>query len=261
MLIDIGANLTSQRFQKDLPLVIGRAQEAGVQVMIVTGTDRPNSEKAWQLSGSYPSVLYSTAGMHPHHAGDWNDKVAAVLQELTSQETVLAVGECGLDFNRNFSKPADQERALHGQLELAASCGLPVFLHERDAHDRFFAILGKYRDKLAGAVVHCFTGDEAALKAYLDLDCHIGITGWICDERRGLHMHDFVHLIPDNRLMVETDAPYLLPRNIKNKPAGHRNEPMYLPVVVEQLAKIRGQSATEVAAVTTETAKVFFGIR
>ncbi len=258
MLIDIGANLTSSRFSGDLDQVISRAQAAAVSAIIVTGTNEAHSEAAYQLTLRHPAYLYSTAGMHPHHAKDWQQDSQQQLEAILQRKTVVAVGECGLDFNRNFSPAADQEYCFEAQLELASSLGLPVFLHQRDAHDSFLKILAKYRSDLAAAVVHCFTGTEQELKAYMELDCHIGITGWICDQRRGIHLHNFVHLIPDSRLLVETDAPFLIPQTIKDKPKNKRNEPMYLPFVIEKLAQARSQSRDKLNDITTKNAVNFF---
>ena len=149
---------------------------------------------------------------------------------------------------------------LEEHLQLAVETGLPVFLHERDADQRLVQILRPFRDQLSAAVVHCFTGEKRALYAYLDLDLHIGITGWICDERRGFHLHSLVSEIPSSRLMVETDAPYLLPRTIRPRPRSRRNEPCHLPHVVTMVAQCLGRPAEEVARTTTQTARAFFDL-
>ncbi|MNP39654.1 Tat-linked quality control protein TatD [compost metagenome] len=137
---------------------------------------------------------------------------------------------------------------------------MPVFLHERDASQRLLEILADYRDQLPAAVVHCFTGEKKALFGYLDMDLHIGITGWICDERRGTHLHPLVRDIPQGRLMLESDAPYLLPRSLRPKPKNGRNEPAYLPEVLREVALHRGESAEAVAAHTTACARAFFNL-
>src|SRR5699024_9838431 len=155
---------------------------------------------------------FATAGIHPHNARFHDADANAKLKTLLATPEVACAGEMGLDFNRDFSPRADQEKAFEAQLALAAEVGKPVFLHERDAHARFLAILRKWRDRLPAAVVHCFTGNREALYAYLDLDCHIGVTGWVCDERRGNELASLVPAIPDDRLLLETDAPYLIPR-------------------------------------------------
>ena len=175
---------------------------------------------------------------------------------------VRAAGEMGLDFNRDFSPRPDQEAAFEAQLALAVDARRPVFLHERDAHERFQPILKAFRDDLVGAVVHCFTGSKVALFDYLDLDCHIGITGWVCDERRGKELADLVHNIPDNRLLLETDAPYLLPRDLPEPPPKkRRNEPSLLPWVGQRIATLRGQAVETVAEMTSANAKALFAAR
>lgn len=257
-LIDIGANLTHDSFDADRTEVLARAQAAGVTRFIVTGSDASHSRKALALSREYPGSLYATAGVHPHHAKDCTDATASELRELLREPEIVAAGECGLDYFRNFSPPDVQRRVFEMQLELAVESGKPAFLHQRDAHGDFMQILARYRPELKQAVVHCFTGDAAELKDYLALNCHIGITGWICDERRGAHLKECVGLIPPGRLMLETDAPYLIPRDLKPKPQTHRNEPMHLPHICQVVAAYVGKAAAELAAETTRNAEIFF---
>ena len=259
-LVDIGANLGHESFDHDRGQVIARARAAGVVQMVVTGASTVESETALGVARGSPGVLFSTAGVHPHHAREWCAESAAVLERLAAEPEVVAIGETGLDFNRDFSPRPDQERALEAHLELAAGLGMPVFLHERDAHERFRAIVARWRDRLPRAVIHCFTGDGAALDACLDLDLHVGITGWICDERRGLHLRDIVGRVPPDRLMVETDAPYLLPRDLVPKPKTRRNEPMHLPHILRAVAGAIGCAPEMLARSTTETARRFFGL-
>ncbi len=259
-LIDIGANLTHEAFARDLDAVLQRAAQAGVLRMIVTGSSLSESHAAQALAQAHPGRLFSTAGIHPHHAAAHGEADIQELKMLLTASGVCAVGEAGLDFNRNFSPRADQERIFIDQLELAAQAGLPVFLHEREAHDAFIAILREYRDRLTAAVVHCFTGHAQELRAYLELDLHVGITGWICDERRGHHLRDLVPLIPEDRLMLETDAPYLLPRDLPFKVGGRRNEPAFLSHILQTVAQARRQPATVLAARSTANAERFFGL-
>jgi TatD DNase family protein len=259
--IDIGANLTSKQFRSDLPAVIDRAAAAGVEAMVVTGTSLAASGAAADLTARpAAAALYATAGVHPHNAvdatGDWLIRLRALLE----RPRVVALGECGLDFNRDYSPRPDQIRCFRAQLELAAELRRPVFLHERDAHDTFVAILREHRPSLPGAVVHCFTGTRAQLDAYLSLDLHIGITGWICDERRGRDLVTLVAAIPAGRLMIETDAPYLLPRNMPSPPRDRRNEPAFLPHVLGAVAAARGEDRAVTEAATTAAARAFFGL-
>ncbi len=259
-LVDIGANLGHESFQRDLPAVLTAASAAAVKHIVVTGTSVASSEQALQLAHDHCGMLTCTAGIHPHEATSCTESSLAAIKQLCVDEAVVALGEMGLDFNRDYSPRPAQEKAFEAQLALACELGMPVFLHERDAHERFFAILKDFRDHLPRGVVHCFTGDKQALYHYLDIDMHIGITGWVCDERRGKHLHPLLRDIPAQRLMLETDAPYLLPRNIHPKPTGRRNEPANLPWVLTVVAACRGVSEVEVARDSTMAAQAFFGL-
>lgn len=259
-LVDIGANLTHDSFDEDFQIVLARAIAAGVTQIIVTGASVEDSVRALALANKYPQTLLATAGIHPHHAKDVGPESFSRLKALCQHDKVRAVGETGLDFFRNFSLPSVQEDVFEAHLELARELQMPLFIHDRDAHPRLGEILAACRDKLDKVVVHCFTGDAAALHTYLDLDCYIGITGWICDERRGGHLLSLVKLIPHDRLLVETDAPYLLPRNLDPKPKTRRNEPCYLPQVVKTLAKALDTTVEQLAQQTTTNARAFFAI-
>ncbi|MFT4589083.1 MAG: TatD DNase family protein [Candidatus Binatia bacterium] len=257
-LIDIGLNLTDKSFDKDRDEVIERAKEVGVSAMILTGSTVECSKLACTLAKTRPGLLFSTAGVHPHHAAECDDATIPALRDVATLPEVVAVGECGLDFFRNISPPEAQEKWMDAQLQLAVDLQMPVFLHERDAHESFAAILRNHIQRLPDAVVHCFTGARAALDDYLTMGCHIGVTGWICDERRGKDLQELVKHIPIDRLLVETDAPYLLPRDLKPKPKERRNEPCHLPHVTRRIAECIGQDFEAVAAATTENARRFF---
>jgi TatD DNase family protein len=258
-LIDIGANLTHDSFAADLDDVMTRALYAGVRRQIVTGADVPGSRQAASLAERHPAHLRSTAGIHPHHAGSFSADRGAELEELLQHPCVVAAGECGLDYFRNISPPEAQRRAFAAQLEIAAAANKPVFLHQRDAHADFVAILKDHIGALHGGVAHCFTGGQAELEAYLGLGLYIGITGWVCDERRGLDLREAVPHIPLERLLVETDAPYLLPRDLSPKPKSRRNEPAFLVHVAQTVARLRGESVEALAAATTRNAESLFG--
>jgi len=257
-LIDIGANLTHDSFAEDLPEVLARAEAVGVERLVVTGSSDQGNIDAAELADAYPGRLYATAGVHPHHAADYTDASDELIRSLLLRKSVVAVGECGLDYFRNFSPRDAQIEAFRSQLDIAVDTKMPVFLHQRDAHEEFVKILEPLLAKIPRAVAHCFTGDGAALDDYLKLDLYIGITGWICDERRGLHLQEIVGEIPDDRLLIETDAPYLMPRTLNPKPDSRRNEPHYLPEVLRIVAAARGQSEEQVAAITTANAIRFF---
>lgn len=259
-LIDIGANLTHVSFEQDFKQVVDDARDVGLKHIILTGTDLETSLAAQAMATENSTTFSSTAGFHPHVASTFDAAALDTLTDLLQDERVVAVGETGLDFNRNYSPREDQIRAFEQHLELAKQTQKPLFLHQRDAHDEFFSLLSQYRPQVSGGVVHCFTDEESALRAYLELDMYIGITGWICDERRGLDLQQHVRLIPDDRLLIETDAPYLLPRSIRPKPKSRRNEPKHLVEVLKTVAFYRGQSEQEVAEMTTANAKRLFGI-
>ncbi|MDJ0699258.1 MAG: TatD family hydrolase [Woeseiaceae bacterium] len=259
-IIDIGVNLAHDSFDDDRDEVMRRAADAGVTRMIVTGSSEQSNARAAELAERNDGVLYSTAGVHPHHASDYSNDVDAQIRSLVTRDAVVAVGECGLDYFRNFSPRDAQLDAFRRQLDIAIDTGMPVFLHQRDAHDDFVDVLDEKLPNVCRAVAHCFTGEHESLREYLAMGLYIGITGWICDERRGLHLRDIVSAVPDDRLMIETDAPYLLPRTIQPKPNTRRNEPAYLPEVLRVVAEARDQSEEHVARITTENATRFFGL-
>jgi TatD DNase family protein len=258
-LVDIGANLTNKAFREDLDDVLARARTAGVGSIVVTGTSATISAAAVDVAAGRPG-LFATAGIHPHLAAHAARADYEEVRALLARPEVVAAGECGLDFNRNFSPQASQIDCFRTQLALAAEVGKPLFLHERDASEPFLAILREHRRRFGRAVIHCFTGDRRALEAYLALDLHIGITGWVCDERRGAPVRELLPLIPRGRLMLETDAPYLLPRTMTQPPKSRRNEPAFLPYVLATVAAALRRPPTEVAAETTATARAFFGL-
>jgi TatD DNase family protein len=256
-LIDIGANLTHPAFVADLPETLSRAHAAGVVRVVVTGTSVQESTAALALSKAHESI-FCTAGVHPHHARECDDTTIPALRVLAQQPKVAAIGECGLDFNRNYSPHPDQEKWFVAQLELASELKKPLFLHSRDAFPRFPEILRTHG--VHKGVAHCFTGEKAELHAYLDLGLCIGITGWICDERRGAHLLELVREIPADRLLLETDSPYLTPRDMKPQPKARRNEPAHLPHILRTVARALGKPAKQVAEETTRNARTFFGL-
>lgn len=260
MLVDIGANLTHDSFDSDRDEVVERAVAAGVCRFVITGSSEQGSRDALRLAQQHPGVMYSTAGVHPHNASEYCQPVEATLSKLLQDAAVVAVGECGLDYFRNFSPVEAQRDAFRRQLELAVRIRKPLFLHQRDAHDDFVEILASMDDRLPRGVAHCFTGDESMLQDYLELGLYIGVTGWICDERRGAHLKDLIAGIPPDRLMLETDSPYLLPRSLKPRPRTRRNEPVFLREVLRVVAAAAGMPEAEVARSTSENAVRFFGL-
>lgn len=263
-MIDIGVNLTNKRFDKDRADVINRAKLLGMEHLLITGTSVEESRKALALCHSYqqahPDFLYATAGVHPHDADNVNYDYLSALEELALKPQVKAIGECGLDFNRNFSAPAQQQKIFSEQVALAASLQMPLFLHQRDAFEPWFSTLSPYLGIIPAMVTHCFTGTADELKQCLKANMYIGVTGWLCDERRGQVLRDIVSNIPLNRLLIETDAPYLTPRTIRPRPKSSRNEPSYLPYIIEEIASITGIDQYEISYQTALNAKQVFNL-
>ena len=258
-LVDIGINLTHRSFDRDRDAVIARGSAAGVTTLVITGTSIPDSRRAAELARERPGRSFSTAGVHPHHAKDCDAHTIDTLRALAAEPHVVAIGECGLDFNRNYSPHPDQEKWFAAQVELACELRKPLFLHSRDAKDKFVAVVRQFKN-LPRAVAHCFTGEKEELHTYLDLGLYIGITGWICDERRGAHLLQLVGDIPADRLLLETDSPYLTPRDMRPQPKARRNEPSHLPHIMRTVARALGKPPEQVSEETTRNAKAFFGL-
>jgi TatD DNase family protein len=233
---DIGVNFTDKRLFFEP--VFERALAVDVSHIIITGTNLDKSQQAIQLAQQYPNHLWTTVGVHPHDASQFTTQTIDDLRNLAKSTRVVAIGECGLDFNRNFSTPEQQYFAFEQQLKLACELGLPVFLHERDAFEVQIELLTQYRQDLHGGVVHCFTGDIEQMKRYLDLGLYIGITGWICDLNRGQALRHAIKSLPLDKILLETDAPYLRPKGLANnrKVDNGNNEPAYLPYIAREVA-------------------------
>lgn len=263
-LIDIGINLINRQFKNDAAAVIKKAVDAGVYRMLLTGTSVSNSEQSHLLAQQYPGQLFSTAGIHPHDAKHFDGQSINRLKALLQQPQVVSVGECGLDFDRDFSPRPIQEQCFEAQLQLAIETQKPLFLHERAAFDRFVGIMASFLPALPAAVVHCFTGTLAEAKTYLDKGFYLGFTGAITDTRRFAHLEEVVKYVPLDRLMLETDAPFMLPKNVPRpqlvRGQERRNEPAFLPFVAEAVAHIKGITVAAIAHSTTQNANRFFGL-
>ncbi|MFJ8263851.1 TatD family hydrolase [Rummeliibacillus sp. NPDC094406] len=257
-LIDIGLNLTEKQFVKDREEVVKRAIQNGVGQMILTGSSVEGSKESLKIAQQYPQILFSTAGIHPHDANEFHQGSIHELRQLAKQKEVVAIGECGLDFNRMYSPQKIQEECFEAQLDLAKEMDMPLFLHVRDAQARFVDIMKNHQDQIEKSVVHCFTGNKTEVKELVSMGFHIGITGWICDERRGKELQEAVQYIPLDRLMIETDAPYLTPRTLKPKPKHGRNEPAFLPHIVGEIAKYMCVSPEEIISHSIENTQRFF---
>lgn len=262
-MIDIGANLANSTFLPDLDQVLDRAKKAGVRQIVVTGSDMDSATLARELARKHPEFLYATAGLHPHHASSFNPELLATFTQLLQYPEVVAIGETGLDYFRDFSPREDQQQSFIAHLELAETVHKPLFLHERDSFEDFRAIMQSHSTLCERAIVHCFTGNLSALKTYLDMGMYIGITGWICDKNRGAELREIINYAPLDRLMIETDAPYLTPhidglkKQLVHK---HRNEPWTLQYTAGALADALNLDEETVRKTTTDTARKFFSL-
>lgn len=261
-MIDIGANLTAPAFDADRTEVIARARNAGVHGIVVTGTDLASAAAAADLAAGQDG-LWSTAGVHPHDAKSAAGGWLKAIEALTARDAVVAVGETGLDFHRNYSPPDAQREVFAAQIRLAVRLDMPLFVHDRDSEGETARLLAAHDAVPERVVIHCFTGSRADLDIWLEAGYYIGVTGWICDERRGGELRELVPSIPDERLLIETDAPYLLPRTMPRRgpgaPAdGRRNEPGFLPWVAREVARCRNATPEEVAALTARNARRLF---
>ncbi len=256
MLFDAGLNLTSSQFANQEADVLQRARDAGVMQHLLICSEQAEFAALQQLAQQHQQVC--TAGVHPHNAKSVTDTHALYdwLLAQSKHQHVVALGECGLDYNRDFSPRPTQNEVFACHIASAKETNLPLYLHERDA---FADQLAHLKGQDIQGVAHCFTGNKQALFAYLDLGLYIGITGWVCDERRGKELAELVPHIPLDRLLLETDAPYLLPRTLKPKPKSRVNEPQYLPHICEFVAARLNITSQELAVRTTENAQTLFG--
>ncbi|MFQ6371890.1 TatD family hydrolase [Shewanella sp. YIC-542] len=258
--MDIAVNAVGSKLEAEISRVIDDAAAVGVTPLLLIGSHLPESARCLQLAAQYPQQLYATAGVHPHHADSWQADSCQQLQQLCRHPSCVAMGECGLDFDRNYSSRDNQLAAFEAQLALAAELHLPVLMHQREAHEDFLAILRRYRAALPAALLHCFTGNQQQLDDYQALDLYLGITGWVCDERRGQTLADVVPQIAANRLVLETDSPYLLPRSMRPKPKSGRNEPQYLPHIAQYVATLRQEPLSQLADQCYQNSLRLFGL-
>ena len=254
-LFEAGLNLFSAQFDADRFELLQRSRDAHVRYQLCIASDLAEAHHNLDVCRSLPDVL-STAGVHPHQAARVNESWLTELTQLLAEPQVRAIGECGLDFNRMFSPEQQQIAVFEAQLELAQQIDKPVYLHERDALDTKLSLLRSHQ--IQHGIAHCFTGTRQAMAQYLDLGLYIGITGWVCDERRGMDLQDAVRYLPLDRLILETDAPYLLPRNLTNKPKSRRNEPAFLPAIAAMIAELKQCPLEQVlAAAWQNSCKLF----
>ena len=235
---DIACNFTSERFDKDLDEVINRAMTNKITKFGLICSRLSDIDKLLEIYNQYSKNMFFTIGVHPHHANEINDKYLKNLKEAITKYNPDAIGETGLDFFRNLSTYDEQIYAFEEQIKIAVDTNKPLFLHQRDSHDDFIKILRQYSSGISKAAVHCFTGTQAQLEDYLELDCYIGVTGWICDEKRNVELRKTIKNIPLEKLMIETDCPYLIPKNLVEKPKNNRNEPSNLNHIINEIAEL-----------------------
>lgn len=271
-MIDIGLNISSDRFKTDRNEVMERALNSGVKGFIFTGTSEKNTKLSYDISEEFKNVSRFTSGIHPHNSTDWAISKNKI-KEYALYENCVAIGECGLDYDRMRSPEEIQKQSLIGHLDLALELKKPVFLHlrgidndlnsEKKIMADFKEIYTPYKEKGVRGIVHCFTMGGRSLEALKALDLYIGITGWVCDERRGKVLQSLIKYIPDNRLMVETDAPYLIPKSMigVNKKDRARNEPSYLNIIVDKIAQLKNKTPEDIIKISDENVFSLFGVK
>jgi len=255
--IDIGVNLLDSSFEEDRDEVIDRAFNSNVQILINTSSSMEDSVRSLNLAKKYPSKIFTTAGIHPHNASTGDNSLKESLTRMLQNDCMVAIGECGLDYFRNLSPKDKQLSVFKTHLEVAKETGLPLFLHQRDAHEDFTNCLNEVLDSPIHGVAHCFTGNIDQMNAYLDMGLYIGITGWICDERRNADLIKAVKNLPLDKVLIETDSPYLIPRSLKNV---RRNEPMNLSIIAEKLADEMGIEHLQLANQSVINSKKLFNL-
>jgi len=279
VLIDVGANLTNKKFMRDLGSVISRAKDAGVQKIIVYSSSLKGSKEALRLTRLYPGTVYATAGVHPHEAKTWSDTSYEELKAIAISPECVAIGDCGLDYLKNFSPPDIQRTVFQRQIELACELRKPLFMHEKGAHEDFVSILEQRKD-LPLMVLHSYAGTLKTTEKYLSLGMYFCITGFICKDNSedGLQFMLTSGAIPLDRLLVQTDSPFMYPNARASKlPSAvkdslterslsflqryctfQRNEPCSLPAIVEIVAALLCKKPEEIALATAFNAlKVF----
>ena len=255
---DIACNFTSDRFDNDLDEVINQAIVNNITKFGLICSRLSDIDKLLEIYNRYSKDMFFTIGVHPHHANEINEEYLKKLKEVINNNNPHAIGETGLDFYRNLSTYEEQIFAFEEQIKIAIDTNKPLFLHQRDSHDDFIKILRKYSSDINKSVVHCFTGTKEQLNDYLELDCYIGVTGWICDAKRNVELRKTIKNIPLERLMIETDCPYLIPKNLEEKPKNNRNEPTYLNHIANEVATLMKKDINDIREKTYKTSLSFF---
>lgn len=283
IIVDVGANLTNKKYSRDLDSVIQRAKDAGVQKIMVTGASIRSSKEALRLTRIYPGTLYSTAGVHPHDAKSWeNPDTLQELESIATNPECVAIGECGLDYNRDFSDPETQRAVFHKQVELACQLNKPLIIHERAAQTDVLEVLSQYKNRLPPVLIHSFIGTAEEAQIYLNQGFYLGITGYLCKDKSDSGIRQLLEAgqAPLDKILVETDAPFMYPNTRASKLPVHvkdaltersmtflhryctfqRNEPCALPAIVEMVAAFMQTTPEEVALATAFNALKLFGL-
>jgi len=256
--IDIACNFTHESFQDNLDSVIANAENVGVEKFVLLSASLKDLDPIQMIKSKSPEKYFICSGIHPHHADEIKDINQNKLLEKLRSTRPNAIGETGLDYFRNISPPNIQRDAFKIQIDIAKELELPLYLHQRDAHDDFIKIIKENINNFPKFVVHCFTGSQSQLDQYLELGAYIGLTGWICDARRNIELRESIKNIPIERMMIETDCPYLIPKNIIDKPKNNINEPKYLPHIAQEICDLIGIKIEELKAATSKNAYDFF---
>jgi len=255
---DIACNFTHPSFSENLDKVIQDAETVNVKKFVLLCASLKDLEPIRLIQEISKSKFFITSGIHPHHASEIEDLTEALLLQKLKLNNPNAIGETGLDYFRNISSPEAQKRSFEMHISIANELGLPLYLHQRDAHDDFIKILKNHVSPLPNFIVHCFTGTQAHLDDYLDLGGSIGLTGWICDARRNQDLRESIKSIPLERLMIETDCPYLMPRNLPSKPKNNINEPKNLPHIAKEISELMEIDVDKLMQATSKNAANFF---
>ena len=256
--IDIACNFTHESFKHNLDEVINNAEQEGVEKFVLLCASLADIDPIKVIQDNAPEKYFISAGIHPHHATEILEiNYDALLNKLKSISP-NAIGETGLDYFRNISPPDIQKKSFGMHIEIAKELSLPLYLHQRDAHGDFIRIIKENISNFPKFVVHCFTGTQAELDEYLELGAYIGLTGWICDAKRNIDLRKSIKNIPIEKMMIETDSPYLIPKNLMVKPKKNINEPKYLPHIANEICELTGYDLEELKSATSNNAIEFF---
>lgn len=261
LLADSCFNINHESFKNDLGDILDAANNVGVEYFFCPASKEKEIVDLINLSESYQKNIFCSVGIHPHYASDLKPSTIQNLQKYLGNEHVRAIGEIGLDYYRNFQSPEIQKKCFNAFLELASTHQYPLFLHHREAFDDFYPMIKNCIGEVPESIVHCFTGTKSELKKFLDLGLYIGITGWVCDPKRGADLREIIKYIPLDRLLIETDAPYLVPKNMVNKPRNNRNEPLFLEHIATNISELLNIDKALLAEETTKNFKKLFRIQ